>query len=195
VERKGSEELEFCTTCGSSECTFDIGGCSLASLPSRKLFRTDEINALSSTGINLNSQKALWCRLERIQIWSKNKARKSGTHVMSSIFENKNVAALSDSEILYAANQLKLSNDSIKSMRMEIQKRSKVGSFSTPLGNIPTDFPLVCNKEGGARIHVYDLKDEEWSERYNTVCGHPIGNNKTCQGLLVLESQLIEVIP
>jgi len=143
----------------------------------------------------LNFQKALWCRLERIKIWSENKPRRGGTHVMSAIFEKADIRSLSDEEILYAANVLKLKNGTIKGMRIELQKRVKGGSFTTPLGEIPTGFPLVCSEEGITRIHVYDLKDEKWDNRYNTVCGHPIGRNKTCKGLLILESQLTEVKP
>ena len=169
--------------------------CNLEILPSRGLFRSQEIEALSTHGVELHSPNAVWTRLEMIRIWSENKERTEAGHLMTTIFENKDMKNLSGSEVLYAANVLKLRGKTVRSMRLELQKKAKVGSIMTLLGSIPSDYPLVCDAEGLVRMHVFDKKDEECVSHYNKTCGFQLANNKTCQGTLILEAQFQELNP
>ena len=187
--------LRFCPTCGSRECLLTQGDCKASVLPPRGIFRTSELETLSESGVDFKSHGALWVRLEQIQRWSKNKIRQQGSHVLSTIFEDKNIRGLTDDEVLYAANLLKLPGTTISAMRLQLQKRARGGLITTALGDIPTDFPLVCDAEGLARLHVFDIQDQDWSKRFNTPCGFKLGNNKTCSGTLVLASQYRKVKP
>jgi len=187
--------LRYCPTCGSRDCLLSQGDCNTAILPPRGIFRTSELEALSENGVEITSKGAIWVRLEQIQRWSKNKGRQQGNHILSTIFEDKNIRGLTNDEVLYAANLLKLSGKTIPAMRLQLQKRARSGLISTPLGDVPTDFPLVCDAEGLARLHVFDMQDQDWSKRFNTPCGFKLGNNKTCSGTLVLASQYQGVKP